>query len=81
MLNTMKKDGFHVCLWQLPYFTPKNRFFKEIVDNGMEVKMLLAVCLMRCRARLLNPATVKWYQDKISGLIKQGVSVIKLRFR
>ncbi|MFR8356404.1 MAG: hypothetical protein ACLVEJ_12795 [Parabacteroides sp.] len=23
---TRKKQGFHTCLWQLPYFTPKNRF-------------------------------------------------------
>ena len=81
MLNTMKKDGFHVCLWQLPYFTPKNRFFKEIVDNGMEVKN--ATGGMPYEDAVLdfsNPATVKWYQDKIGGLIKQGVSVIKCDF-
>lgn len=23
MLRSLKKDGFHACLWQLPYFTPK----------------------------------------------------------
>ena len=38
MLDQMKRDGFHTCLWQLPYFTPKNRFFREIVDGGMAVK-------------------------------------------
>ena len=31
MLKQLSKDGFHTCLWQLPYFTPKNRFFREIV--------------------------------------------------
>ncbi len=25
MLQQLAKDGFHTCLWQLPYFTPKNR--------------------------------------------------------
>ena len=30
MLKKMDRMGFHTCLWQLPYFTPKNRYFKEI---------------------------------------------------
>ena len=34
MLKQLAKDGFHTCLWQLPYFTPKNRFFPEIVENN-----------------------------------------------
>ena len=33
MLKQLSKDGFHTCLWQLPYFTPKNRFFSEIIDK------------------------------------------------
>ena len=81
MLNSLRKDGFHVCLWQLPYFTPKNRYFKEIIDNNMEVKNSAGG--MPYEDAVLdfsNPATVKWYQDKIGGLIKQGVSVIKCDF-
>ena len=81
MLNSLRKDGFHVCLWQLPYFTPKNRYFKEIIDNNMEVKNPAGG--MPYEDAVLdfsNPATVKWYQDKIGGLIKQGVSVIKCDF-
>jgi alpha-D-xyloside xylohydrolase len=27
-----------------------------------------------------NPDAVKWYQDKIAGLLKQGVSAIKVDF-
>ena len=38
MLRQLAKDGFHTCLWQLPYFTPKNRYFKEIVENNMHVR-------------------------------------------
>ena len=38
MLKQLKNDGFHTCLWQLPYFTPKNRFFPEIIENGLHVK-------------------------------------------
>lgn len=81
MLKTLKKDGFHVCLWQLPYFVPKNRYFNEIIDKGLNVKN--ANGGMPYEDAVLdfsNPATVQWYQDKIGGLIKQGVSVIKCDF-
>ena len=30
MISDLKKDGFHISLWQYTYFTPKNELFKEI---------------------------------------------------
>lgn len=81
MLKTMRKDGFHVCLWQLPYFTPKNRYFNELVENGMHVRNAMGgMPYEDAVLDLSNPATVKWYQDKIGGLIRQGVSAIKCDF-
>ncbi len=81
MLKSMRKDGFRVCLWQLPYFTPKNRYFNELVENGMQVKNAMGgMPYEDAVLDLSNPATVKWYQDKIGGLIKQGVSAIKCDF-
>ncbi|EXG77821.1 family 31 glycosyl hydrolase, alpha-glucosidase [Xylanibacter oryzae DSM 17970] len=81
MLKQMKEMGFHVDLWQLPYFTPKNKFFKELVDNNMEVKNAAGgMPYEDAVLDLSNPSTVKWYQDKIAGLIKQGVSAIKCDF-
>lgn len=81
MLRTMKKDGFHVCLWQLPYFTPKNRYFKELVDSGMAVHNGDgSLPYEDAVLDFSNPATVKWYQNKIGGLLKLGVSVIKCDF-
>jgi len=80
-LKQMKEMGFHVDLWQLPYFTPKNKFFKELVDNNMEVKNAAGgMPYEDAVLDLSNPSTVKWYQDKIAGLIKQGVSAIKCDF-
>ena len=38
MLSTLKKHGFHACLWQLPYFTPKNKLFPELVNQGLAVR-------------------------------------------
>ena len=81
MLKTMKKDGFHVCLWQLPYFTPKNKYFKELVDGGLHVKNAMGgMPYEDAVLDLSNPATVKWYQDKIGALIDQGVAAIKCDF-
>ena len=81
MLKQLKKDGFHTCLWQLPYFTPKNRFFPEIIEKGLHV--VNAAGGMPVEDAVLdfsNPETVGWYQEKIEGLMKQGVSTIKCDF-
>ena len=81
MLAQMKRDGFHVCLWQLPYFTPKNRYFRELVENGMHVKNAMGgMPYEDAVLDLSNPATVRWYQDKIAGLLRQGVGAIKCDF-
>ena len=81
MLSQLSKDGFHTCLWQLPYFTPKNRFFPELVERGLHVQN--AAGGMPVEDAILdftNPETVSWYQSKIEGLMKQGVSTIKCDF-
>ena len=81
MLKQLAKDGFHTCLWQLPYFTPKNRFFPEIIDKGLHVKN--ATGGMPVEDAILdftNPETVDWYQSKITNLLRQGVSTIKCDF-
>ena len=81
MLKQLAKDGFHTCLWQLPYFTPKNRFFTEIVEKGLQVKN--AAGGMPVEDAILDfsiPETVNWYQSKITNLLKQGVSTIKCDF-
>ena len=81
MLKQMKEQGFHTCLWQLPYFTPKNRFFPEIIEQNLHVRN--ADGGMPYEDAVLdftNPQTVKWYQGKILGLLKQGVATIKCDF-
>ena len=81
MLKQLAKEGFHTCLWQLPYFTPKNRFFNEIVENNLHIRN--ATGGMPVEDAILdfsNPETVRWYQSKIGGLLKQGVSTIKCDF-
>src|SRR5205085_1824983 len=38
MLSDLKQQGFHISLWQLPYFTAKNELFNEIVSKGLVVR-------------------------------------------
>ncbi|RNL92656.1 alpha-xylosidase [Sinomicrobium pectinilyticum] len=81
MIADMKKDGFNVCLWQLPYFTPKNTLFSEIVEQGLAVKDRKGnIQYEDAVLDFSNPETVRWYQDKIAGLLRQGVGVIKVDF-
>ena len=81
MIQDLRKEGFRICLWQLPYFTTKNRLFQEALDLGLFVKNqggqvpaedgVLDFC---------NPKTVEWYQDKLRGLLEMGVAAIKVDF-
>lgn len=81
MLSDLKKDGFHVCLWQLPYFTPKNRYFNELIEKKLYVRNDKGQLPFEdVVLDFSNPETVAWYQEKLSGLLKQGVSVIKADF-
>ena len=81
MLSDMKKDGFHVCLWQLTYFTPKNRYFNELVERGLAVRNGKGgLPVEDAVLDFTNPETVTWYQGKLAGLLRQGVGVIKADF-
>lgn len=81
MTADFKKMGFQTCLWQLPYFVPKNTLFPEIVQKGLAVRDAKGnLPYEDAVLDFSNPATVKWYQDKIAGLLRQGVGVIKVDF-
>ena len=81
MIKDLLKDGFHISLWQLTYFTPKNKYFQEIINKNLHVKNGKGE--MPYEDAVLdftNPETVKWYQEKLAGLLKQGVGAIKVDF-
>ena len=81
MLKTLKDQNFHTCLWQLPYFTPKNSLFNEIIEKGLNVRN--ANGGMPYEDAVLdfsNPEAVAWYQGHILHLIEEGVSTIKCDF-
>jgi alpha-D-xyloside xylohydrolase len=81
MMADFKKLGIHTSLWQLPYFVPKNNLFPEIIDKNLFVRNNKGdLPYEDAVLDFSNPAAVKWYQDRIAGLLKQGVSVIKVDF-
>jgi alpha-D-xyloside xylohydrolase len=81
MIADLKADGFHTSLWQLPYFTTKNRYFNEIVQQGLAVRNAGgSQPYLDAVLDFSNPSTVSWYQDKISSLLKLGVGAIKVDF-
>jgi alpha-D-xyloside xylohydrolase len=81
MIKDLKKQGFETCLWQLPYFVPKNKLFKEIIDKELYVKNSKGnLTYEDAVLDFSNPKTVEWYQEKIGGLLKLGVGAIKVDF-
>ena len=81
MLSDLRQQGFHTCLWQLPYFTPKNRYFNFLYENGLAVKNPRGGLPQEDAVLdFSNPKTVEWYQSQLEGLLRQGVAVIKADF-
>ncbi len=81
MIADLKTQGFHISLWQLPYFVPKNRLFKELVEKGFVVRDGKGnLPYEDAVLDFSNPEAVKWYQEKIGGLLKMGVGTIKVDF-
>ncbi len=81
MIRELKEKGLRTCLWQLPYFVPKNSLFPEIIEKELYVKN--AKGKLPYEDAVLdfsNPEAVSWYQGKIKGLLDLGVGVIKVDF-
>lgn len=81
MIAKLKENGIRTCLWQLPYFVPKNTLFPEIVEKGLFVKDGKGnLPYEDAVIDFSNPEAIKWYQSKIKGLLDLGVSAIKVDF-
>ena len=81
MVKDLLDQGFHISLWQLPYFTPHNKYYKELIEKGLYVKNAKGgMPFEDVVLDFSNPETVKWYQEKIAGLLKLGVGAIKVDF-
>ncbi len=81
MMKELKAEGFRTSLWQIPYFTPLNPIFNEVVDEQLYVRDGKGgVATEDAILDLTNERTVKWYSSRIKNLLNQGASVIKADF-
>lgn len=81
MLREFKKRGFEISLWQLPYFTPQNVLFDELIEKDLVVRDRKGnIPYEDAVLDFTNQKTIDWYQDKIKGLLDDGVAVIKVDF-
>ncbi len=81
MIADLKEQGFHTCLWQLPYFVPKNRLFPELIENDLVVRDRSGnIPNEDAVLDFSNPEAVEWYQEKIGALLEMGVGAIKVDF-
>jgi alpha-D-xyloside xylohydrolase len=81
MLADLKADGFRVSCWQLPYFVPKNKLFPELVAQNLVVRDRKGnLPYEDAVLDFSNPKAVEWYQNKLAGLLNEGVSAIKVDF-
>lgn len=81
MMQDLRQMGYHISLWQLPYFTSKNRMWDEIVEGGYHVRNESGVLPYEdAILDFSHPGAVAWYQNKLKGLLDLGVSVIKADF-
>ncbi len=81
MIADLLDDGFRTCLWQLPYFVPRNKLFPEITERGLHVKNAKGnIPFEDAVLDFTNPETIAWYRNKIGSLLDMGVAAIKVDF-
>lgn len=81
MIEDLRKQGFRISLWQLPYFTPINDLYREAVEKGYVVRGPGGEPATEDAViDFSNPEAVKWYQGLLAGLLKLGVGAIKVDF-
>lgn len=81
LMKKLKENGFRTSLWQLPYFTPENPLYNEIIEKGLFIKNEKGgVPTEDVILDFSNTDTVSWYRQKIEKLFDLGASAIKADF-
>jgi len=81
MTVELKEKGFKTSLWQIPYFTPLNPVFNEVVKRKLYIKDANGnVATEDAILDFSNPETIDWYTKKIEAILRAGIAVIKTDF-
>ena len=87
MLRRLKDQGLRICVWINPYIAQKSVLFAEGAREGYLVRRqdgsIWQWDLWQPGMALVdftNPAARRWYEDKLRGLLGQGVDCFKTDF-
>lgn len=87
MLARLKAKGLRICVWINPYIAQRSRLFDEAADAGYLVKRsngdVWQWDMWQAGMGLVdftNPDATAWYQEKLRGLLGQGVDAFKTDF-
>lgn len=90
MIRWLNDRHVHLSIWNYPYVTEDSVMFAELAEKGFFIKnregnpaMFYAMADAEYKAACFdftNPEVVKWYKEKVSAVLKMGVSVIKTDF-
>ena len=89
-LSRLRDKGIRITLWQTPNIGKNNPLYNEAIAKGIlppagKVAVTGAVSDFSGQdwggqIDFSNPAAVKWYKDKLRGLLDMGVAAIKTDF-
>ena len=84
MAEQLLQKGIHLSVWQLPYIKETASTYQEAAAHGLLAREQDG-CTADAQAHegiidFSNPAAVEWYQEKLKGLLRQGIRVIKTDF-
>ncbi len=90
MFVVLKEQGYKICLWINPYVTNTTDMYREGKAKGYFAKNgqgepyeadlwhgLLSPCVL---LDFTNPEAKSWYQEKVRGILDEGVDVLKTDF-
>jgi alpha-D-xyloside xylohydrolase len=81
MMDDLKDMGYHISLWQLPYYTVINSLYNEIVENGYAVKgQDGGLATNDAILDFSNPDAANWYKENLRYLFDLGIGAIKADF-
>jgi alpha-D-xyloside xylohydrolase len=81
MLSDLRRDGFRVSLWQLPYLNPKNELHPEATEHGYAVLSASGrPPIDDAVMDLSDPEAEKWYQGKLEKLLRMGAAIFTADF-
>jgi alpha-D-xyloside xylohydrolase len=81
MMGELNRKGFKTSLWQIPYFTPLNPIFDEVVNEQLFINDGNGnIPTQDAILDFSNEKTKAWYTKKLKALFDLGASCIKADF-